>query len=134
MHKGSTRVHGAIYLCSEPHNLHRDHEILNLVLWWAWHNVKKTSFVPISLDHRRYHKLVLDFNWKSIASSCCHFEIPIEDIFLDMPHWKIIHKYQLKYDLYNFYTNWKSLHKLMLIWMDSCISWFHLGNANKDKR
>ena len=40
MHKGSTRVHGVISLCSEPHNLHRDHSILNFVLWWAWHNVK----------------------------------------------------------------------------------------------
>ena len=41
MHKGSTRVHGAIYLCSKPHNLHHDHEILNLVLWWSWHNAKR---------------------------------------------------------------------------------------------
>ena len=46
MHKYSTRVHGAIYLCSKPHNLHRDHEILNLVLWWAWHNAKRLHLCP----------------------------------------------------------------------------------------
>jgi len=40
MHKGNTRVHGAMYLCSKPHNLHRDHEFLNLVLWWVWHDAK----------------------------------------------------------------------------------------------
>jgi hypothetical protein len=66
---------------------------------------KKISFVPISLDHRRYHKLVLDFILKSIASSCCHFEIPIEDIFLDIPNLEIIHQYQLKYGLHNFDIN-----------------------------
>jgi hypothetical protein len=86
MHKGSTRVHGAIYLCSMPHNLHRDHEILNFCTLMGLAQCKKTLFVPISLDHRGYHKLVLDFNLKSIASSCCHFEIPIEDIFHDIPH------------------------------------------------
>jgi hypothetical protein len=42
-------------------------------------------------------------------------KIPTEDIFLDIPNLKIIHQYQLKYDLHNFDTNWKSLHKLMPI-------------------
>jgi hypothetical protein len=53
------------------------------------------SHLSSSSSSRRYHKLVLDFDWKSIARSCCHFEIPIEDIFLYIPHWENTHHYQL---------------------------------------
>ena len=116
--------------------------IMIFISWiWCFDGPRTPLCKKISCAHlssssssRRYHKLMLDLGLKSIASSCCHLEIPIEDIFLDMPYWKIIHQYQLKYVLHNFDTNWMSLHKLMPIGMDSCISWFHLGNANKDKR
>jgi hypothetical protein len=135
MHKGNTRVHGVIYLCSKPHNLHCDHDIMNLVLWWAWQNTKDFIWAHLSWSSswRRYHKLVLDLSWKFIASSCCHFEIPTEDIFLDMPDWKIIHQYQLKYDLHNFDTNWRNLQKLMPIGMNAHISYCHLGNAHNTR-
>ena len=135
MHKGNTRVHGAIYLCSKPHNLHCDHDIMNLVLWWAWQNAKYFIYAHLSWSAywRRYHKLVLDFSGKSIASSCCHFEIPIEDIFLDLTGWKIIHQCHLKYDLLNFDTNWRNLQNVMPIGWDACISYCHLGNAHKTR-
>jgi hypothetical protein len=87
MHNVSTRVHGVVYLCSKPHNLHRDDEILNLVLWWACHNAKRLYLCPSLLIIGDITNLCLISIESPLLALCCHFEIPIEDIFFDIPNW-----------------------------------------------
>ena len=54
MHKGNTRVHGAIYLCSKPHNLHHEDDFNTWIQCFDRTSTslcKIISFVPISHHH-----------------------------------------------------------------------------------
>jgi uncharacterized circularly permuted ATP-grasp superfamily protein len=67
---------------------------ISCIYWWVYHFFMQNHVIyahlSLSWPSRRYPNLVLDLNWKSIASSCYHFEILIDDILLDISNERYI--------------------------------------------
>lgn len=123
MHKGSTRVHGAIYLCSKPHILHIDQDMhrFELLSWWACHTSCQTC--RVSPWEEIENPEALELTYESMPSLSCFFNPKKNFNFPLSWLWFLIMK--ASWSWFHHYLVWICWSQIILTLILGLESWLH---------